>query len=201
MTPKEKAIKWLDNGCLVLDTETTGLGKTAEVVEISIIDQDGQVLMDTLVKPKKPIPADATRIHGITNEMVANAPTWPEIHDQLCEILTTKLLVIYNSGYDISIMRQTAELYDLDILHPRPNENCFGRWAWQEHGHDCAMLTYAEYWGEWNDYRNDWKWQKLSDAADQQGVIVEGKAHRALADCKMTLGVIKAMASKEVCPY
>ena len=34
-----------------LDTETTGLEKTDEIVEISIVDDSGQVLLDSLVKP------------------------------------------------------------------------------------------------------------------------------------------------------
>lgn len=54
---------------IILDTETTGLDNTAEIVEISVINDQGEVLLDTLIKPTKPIPGDATAIHGITNEM------------------------------------------------------------------------------------------------------------------------------------
>ena len=80
MTPQQQASAWLLN-CAILDTETTGLYDDAEIVEISIIDENGGVLLDTLVKPLKPIPAEATAIHGITNEMVATAPTWVAIHE------------------------------------------------------------------------------------------------------------------------
>ena len=59
MTPKQQASEWLLN-CHILDTETTGLDNQAEIVEISIIAQQGQVVLDTLVKPLRPIPADAT---------------------------------------------------------------------------------------------------------------------------------------------
>ena len=41
-----------------------------------------------------------------------------------------------------------------------------------------------------------YRWQKLSAAAQQQGVTV-GNGHRALGDCLMTLGVVRAMASTE----
>ncbi|HHQ4784521.1 TPA: hypothetical protein ACSPZU_004090, partial [Aeromonas veronii] len=51
------ASNWLLN-CNILDTETTGLDDQAEIVEISIIDQLGKVVFDSLVKPQKPIPAE-----------------------------------------------------------------------------------------------------------------------------------------------
>jgi len=43
---------------VILDTETTGLG-CAEIVQIGIIDLDGKILLDSLVKPSIPIPYDA----------------------------------------------------------------------------------------------------------------------------------------------
>ena len=69
----QQAQRWLDATPVFLDTETTGLNDLAEIVEISILDDDGLVLLDTLVRPRRPIPADAIRIHGIRNEMVAEA--------------------------------------------------------------------------------------------------------------------------------
>lgn len=184
MIPKQQAQQWLANNALILDTETTGLDSKAEIIEISIIDCAGNVLLDTLVKPTAPIPEDATRIHGITNEVVANAPTWPMIVDQFKAIVSGRKLVIYNADYDLRIIYQTNNRHELEPVF-------FGK-EWSDA--DCAMLTYAEFYGQWDDYRNGYKWQRLGNAARQQNVVIEGKAHRALADCQMTLGVIKAMA-------
>ncbi|WP_374188802.1 exonuclease domain-containing protein, partial [Shewanella morhuae] len=51
----------------------------SEIVEISIIDAvSGEILLDTLVKPVGVIPDDVIAIHGITNEMVADAPYFNE---------------------------------------------------------------------------------------------------------------------------
>ena len=172
MTPQQQASAWLLN-CAILDTETTGLYDDAEIVEISIIDENGGVLLDTLVKPLKPIPAEATAIHGITNEMVATAPTWAAIHEQVAKIVASKPLVIYNADYDLRLMAQTAVQYGLTPIGTEAG---------------CAMLTYAEHYGEWNEYKGTYRWQKLTNAAAQQGVVIDGKAHRALADVKMTLG-------------
>ena len=58
---------------VILDTETTGLNERAEIVELSIIDKNGNTLFDRLIKPKGHIPRDAEQIHGISNADVENA--------------------------------------------------------------------------------------------------------------------------------
>ncbi|MHC5824191.1 MAG: 3'-5' exonuclease, partial [Nostoc sp.] len=68
-----------DNKFFILDTETTGLGD-AEIVDVCVMTQWGQPLINTLVKPTIPIPSGATHIHHITDEMVADAPTFPDIY-------------------------------------------------------------------------------------------------------------------------
>ncbi len=178
---KRRAKKWLKDNCLILDTETTGLGNDAEIIEISIIDCSGKMLLNTLVKPRNSIPAEATAIHGITNEMVAAAPTWRDIHWQLMALIRTRTLVIYNVDFDVRLILQTAGI----------NGCGFG---FLELNAECAMRNYAEYYGQWDEKRNKFKWQKLVNAAEQQGVIIEGTPHRALSDCKTTLGIIRAMA-------
>ncbi len=60
-----------------IDTETTGLDKDAEVIEISIVDWDGSVLFTSLVKPPRAIPLDAQRVHHIKDADFASAPAWP----------------------------------------------------------------------------------------------------------------------------
>ena len=49
-----------------------------------------------------------------------------------------------------------------------------------------------------NDYKGSYRWQRLTNAAAQQGVVTDGQAHRALADVMMTLGVLQAMARQRV---
>lgn len=176
-----RARRWLKSNCLILDTETTGLGDDAEIIEISIIDCAGKVLLNTLVKPHNFIPAEATAIHGITNEMVATAPTWRDIHWQFMALTHTKTLVIYNIDFDVRLILQTATI----------NKCGFSSF---ELNAECAMHNYAEYYGQWDEKRNKFKWQSLSNAAKQQGVVIDGTPHRALSDCKTTLGVIRAMA-------
>jgi DNA polymerase-3 subunit epsilon len=165
---------------LVLDTETTGLDN-AEICSIAIIDSSGTVLLDSLVKTRYQIPAGATAIHGITDAMVANAPTWAELSPRVREILFGRDLVVYNATYDRKMMHQTAERAGL----PKTEWKEVCRW-W------CAMEAFSEVYGEWNDYRQSFKWQKLTTAASYYKLNTDG-AHGALADCNMTLGVCKGM--------
>ena len=188
------ARKWLEHGgyCL-LDTETTGLGDDAEICEISIIDTRGNILMDSLVKPSRPIPADASRIHGITNEMVSDAPAWPALHPQFMAIMAERQCIVYNTAYDRRIINQTHHLSGMDGSQ-------FPEWlAERMTDDDCAMLGYAAFRGEFDNRRGSYKWQKLVNAARQCQRDNEG-AHRALADCRMTLGVIEAMANAKLFP-
>ncbi|PHM68441.1 DNA polymerase III PolC [Xenorhabdus kozodoii] len=169
----------LKEDIVILDTETTGLKIDDEIIEISIINADGHVLLDTLVKPQKKIPPDATRIHGITNEDVQNAPTWNEIYKKYKEIVKGKTVIIYNKSYDIRIIRQTCKKYEL----PTPRIKS-----------ECAMLLYAEYHGEINERTGDYKWHKLTNAIRDNKIEVSGAAHRALTDAQMTLELMKHMA-------
>lgn len=182
------AQQWLNDDPLFLDTETTGLDDKAEVVEISIIDSNGEILLNTLIKPTKTIPEEAIAIHDITNEMVENAPIWPQVHTQFCQIIQDRTLLIYNTDYDRRILTQTAYAWrkNIDNKPYLPTSLFTAR---------CVMKLYAAFYGQWDDYRDSWKWQKLTVAANQMGVIVKGQAHRALSDCKMTLGVLQAMTS------
>ena len=75
---------------LILDTETTGLDSQAEIIEIAIINESGNVVFESLVKPTKPIPEDAIAIHGIANEQVHAAPLWIEIATAVNNILSGK---------------------------------------------------------------------------------------------------------------
>ncbi|MCX2515826.1 3'-5' exonuclease [Pseudomonas aeruginosa] len=180
-TPAARAAAWLESNALILDTETTGLDGDAEVIELAVIDCAGQTLIDTLVRPFRPIPADASAIHGITDQMVAAAPGWADVRGQLLELLASgRHLVIYNAGYDLRLIRQSDALHGLETPVLAAH---------------CAMLTYAEHWGDIDPRRGDYRWQRLGNAAAQQGVEIQGTAHRALADCLTTLGILRAMAS------
>ena len=165
---------------LILDTETTGL-HDGEICQIAVIESSGKAVLDTFVKTKNPIPLQATSIHGITTDMVKDAPTWCEISPKLEVLLRDNLVIIYNAVYDRKMMHKSAECWEL----PKVDWKSFCRF-------ECAMEAYAEFYGDWNSYHGSYRWQKLSVAAASERVPVEN-AHNALGDCLMTLGVVTAM--------
>lgn len=58
------------------------------------------MLLNLLLNPSEPIPAEATAIHGITDAMVADAPSYSEMLRRLTEALAGRRVVIYNREYD-----------------------------------------------------------------------------------------------------
>ena len=171
----EKAVQWARsllkrNDWVVLDTETTGLSYNDEIVQIAILSSDGTVFLDTLVHPIIHIAPEATRIHGITNENVADAPPFPEIYEKIKTIFSGKSIVIYNADFDLRLLQQTIRKYKLPSFE------------FEEEQIECAMLYYAAWRGEiWAD--GSYKWQKL-----------QGGDHSAAGDCRATLELIKRMA-------
>lgn len=165
---------------IILDTETTGLNNQAEACQISVIDSRGEILINTLVRPLYPIPADATRIHGIANAHVIEAPTFAQIAEQLKKVLLGQNLIIYNADYDMRILNQ-SDASGLDWYSvPRS--------IW------CAMDEFSRIYGEWDDeWHGNYRWQRLSTAAAYYNVPVVN-VHNALGDCLMTLGVVRGMA-------
>lgn len=161
-----------DPQAVILDTETTGLDGSAEICQIAILGIDGTVYLDTLVKPTRSIPKQATNIHGITDAMVANAPTMEALYDQIIALLSDRQVIIYNADYDVRLLQQSLAPYRKSIDLPNVM---------------CAMLSYSAYVGDWNDYHGNYRWQRLP-----------GGDHSALGDCKATLKVIRKMAEEQV---
>jgi DNA polymerase-3 subunit epsilon len=173
---------WLARRPLYLDTETTGLGHDDEIVEIAILEHDGSTLIDTRVKPSKPIPPDATRVHGIGPLDVAAAPDWALVQAEVHRVLAGRACIIYNAPYDLRMLVQTARIHRC----PRPP---LAR-AW------CAMQLYAAWHGDWNHARQDYRWQKLGAAAAQMGLAVPENLHAARADAALTRALVRAMAGE-----
>lgn len=169
---------------VILDTETTGLDDRAEICQIAIIDSAGGVLLDTLVKPRKPIPSQATAIHGITNEQVADAPSWLNVNERVWQALHGKTVIVYNAEYDFRLLAQSEYACEPVAVTD-----------WHTIDRACAMLKFAEIYGDWDTYRQAWKWQKLETAA-RHYLITAQAMHTALGDCLTTLAVCKAIANR-----
>lgn len=173
------AREWLSQNPLILDTETTGLGPTDEIVQIAVVDADGTVLLNTLVRPTQPISAEATSIHGITDSDVELAPSGGEICLELARLLRQRLVCIYNADFDARILAQTFRAWGV----PLPKFQT-----------ECVMTLYAEFEGEWSAYHGSYRWHKLTSAASRANLGHFG-AHDALGDAETTRRLLAHMAT------
>ena len=106
-----------------LDTETTGLSPAdgGKICEIAVsVSQGGRPVEEfsTLINPGMPMHPDVIAIHGITNDMVATAPTFAEVLPKLLALLDGCVIVAHNADFDVSFLR--AEFEECGLHFP-PN--------------------------------------------------------------------------------
>ncbi len=92
---------------VVFDTETTGLSLTSRIVEIGAIKiVRGKVVDEfcSLVNPGISIPDKVISIHGITDEMVTNAPQIESVLDTFSRFLDNSILVAHNAVFDLRML-------------------------------------------------------------------------------------------------
>lgn len=163
-----------------LDTETTGMHFNSEVIEIGIIDDQGQVLFDQLVRPRGMIDPAAGRVHGITLEMLKDAPTWEKVWPQAEAVLLGRKIGVYNVEFDLRLMKQSHSRSWLTWV--LPDANFFD-----------IMKLYARYYGDWDPFHRSFRYQSLEIAGRQCGIHLPN-AHRAVDDCLLTRALLHHMA-------
>ena len=111
MEPAEQIPEYLKQIKLVaFDTETTGLwAATNRIVEIAAVKfsfgNEQTEVFQSLVNPQRPMPADVIDVHGITDEMVKDAPTIEPILEEFMRFVgEDSILVAHNAPFDISFV-------------------------------------------------------------------------------------------------
>ena len=167
---------------LCFDVETTGLSREEdEILQLSIVDGTGKTVFNEYIKPTRHESWDgAEAIHGISPSDVTDKPTIEEYRDTLNDIFKdVQLLVGYNNIYfDNAFLKEAgiqipedAKMYDV-------------------------MLKFAPIYGEWNEMRQDYKWQKLAKCAEYYGFHGDGQFHDSLEDVRATLHCFNSMISE-----
>lgn len=176
-TPKNWAQTMLEQGFVVIDTETTGLDPVDDILQVVIIDHEGNVLYNSYIKPETAI--DETRgafaVNGITNEMVKDAPSFKEAFAAFSVFLLNNPVVAYNAEYDWSMVHGNCWKHGIPLSTDQ----------WKAFA--CAKEAFAE-------YADLERWVGLSRACGMMGVKHENR-HDGLGDCLATLELIKAMAA------
>jgi DNA polymerase III subunit epsilon len=155
----------------ILDTQTTGL-PDREVVELALLDLDGEMIVNQRFSPTKKVSQAAINIHGITNESLVQCPSWENHGERIEQILKERKLLIYNFGYHNDAIINT---YAHHHLRPPLLQGY------------CVMDWYSRFIGKWDGQQKNYHYQKLV-----------GGDNSALGDCMAILEVLKGMAATEI---
>lgn len=155
---------------VILDTETTGLDAQKDsIIQLTAIKYacDGTAIdcFNTYLNPGRSIPAHITQLTGITNRMVAKAPTSSQVEQDFFSFIGTSLIVGYNTRFDLRFLQHT----------------------FKESFHGCNYvdaLQIARNLFDLPDY-------KLETVSTSIGFSPNGQHHNALIDCQAVAAILR----------
>ena len=162
---------------IVLDTETTGIGAFARIVEVAALHVKNGVVVrqfQSLVDPEMHIPSMVVRVHGITDAMVAGAPTAAPVLASFAKFVAGHTLVAHNASFDFGVLSREYARVKL------PTPGC---------GMYCSVKLARVVFPEAPNH-------KLGTLATFLK-LTHPPAHRALADCFTTMELLNAMAARK----
>lgn len=132
---------------VVFDTETTGLSPEKDrIVEIGAVKiRNGKIVeeRDWLINPGQPIPARATKVHGITTEMVKDKPSFAEVYPEFESFADDAILIAHNARFDVAMVKEEIERNNLS--HPGnvviDSLKLFRTWYPEAENHKLAFLA------------------------------------------------------------
>lgn len=163
---------------VAFDTETTGLYPASEgLVEVAAVKfqiKTGALeYFQTLVNPGKAIPWEATRVHGITDEMVFDAPPIQKVLPSLFAFFGDAIPVAHNAPFDLGFLALNAQRFEISAPETTVLDSCaFSRRVnpqFASHRLEALVKEYS---------------------------IVEGTFHRALADAKSCMEVFRKLVAQ-----
>ena len=168
---------------ICVDTETTGFDfNEDEVIQLSIINGNGDILFNEYFKPKNKAQwPEAAAVNGIYPEMVAEKRTIAEYIPQINRIFSEADLIV---GYN-------HEFFDMKFL-----KNA-GITVPETIGSFDVMKEFAREYGEWDSKKGRYKWKKLCFCASYYGYSGSGNFHDSLEDVRATLYSYYAMVAKD----
>jgi DNA polymerase III epsilon subunit family exonuclease len=154
---------------VVFDLETTGLKPSYgdRIVSIGAVRVEGGTAegaerFTSFAQPGRPIPPGSTAIHGITDAMVAHAPTWPEAVAAFHRFAGDAVLVAHNAAFDMACLHAAEAQAGVRFANPA-----------------LCSLTLSQ----WLD--PDERAHDLDSVAARNGLVVAGR-HDALGDAEAT---------------
>lgn len=157
----------------VLDLELTGLSPQADrICEVAVVrGQVGRVdgELQSLVRPRAPMSQGALACHGLTGSMLAGAPTFGEVAQDVVGMLEGAVVVAHNVPFDLGFLHRELEEAGLPLAPPVTLDTLL-----------MARRLFA------------FPKNNLGEVCEALGVVLE-QAHRALADARATFAVFSRM--------
>lgn len=175
-------VVWNDLPYVVIDTETSGLGRRDRICEITVMRcyrGEPQEEFTSLVNPGVHIHPDTTAIHGITDEDVATAPYFHEIEDKVLELMYGESpWVAHNLSFDLRMLAR-------EISPDR----------WPVGLPTLCTLDYSKRRHQvWSMRRR----HKLVDLADYLDIPIPSNTHRSRVDCLLLAAIVPPLVGDEV---
>ncbi len=95
---------------IFLDTETTGLSykEGHKIIEIACIETSELIatgkIFHKLINPKRNVPDEAFKVHGISTEFLSDKETFDQIADEFLEFIRGKKIIIHNASFDLGFL-------------------------------------------------------------------------------------------------
>ena len=161
---------------VVVDVETTGFSAASDsIVEIACITIDSGAITETwssLVQAGRPVPVEATRVHGITDAMLSSAPAPSAIAKTFRDRCGAATLAIHNAGFDLPFLDALVRRHGADpLFNPVIDTLGLARGLFGQGGNGLGELT-----------------RKLG--------IAHHAAHRAEGDARATAELLLLLAPK-----
>lgn len=106
---------WTQLSFVAFDTETSGAYPIGnEIIEVGLVRwENGREIqsLDQLIRPHKPIGEEVIKIHGITNEMVAEAPVMKSVIKSISDFIGDSVLIAHHAPFDLGFLSYDLELY------------------------------------------------------------------------------------------
>ncbi len=162
---------------IILDLETTGLSpyrhKITEIAAVKIVDNEVVDKFQTLINPEVPIPAFITRLTGISDEMVKDAPVIVDVLPSLKKFLADDVIIAHNASFDFNFLRYNFKTHlGVDLSNPKV----------------CTVKLA-------NRVHEDLPSKKLGFLCEYYG-ITNSQAHRAMSDVLATKELFLIMREK-----
>jgi len=112
----------MSNREIALDTETTGLDPSGghKIIEIGCIELVNRIptgrSFHAYINPKRDVPDEAFRIHGISSDFLTDKPVFNEIADDFIEFLGDAKLIIHNAQFDMKFINHELREIEREII-------------------------------------------------------------------------------------